>query len=328
MPAVARRCEALYRASVLVPPSPVACRGAGARRQELRIAAFGPAPCFATLPTGGGAALVRARRLALSRACPAADRRFCVGLDWSSLRLRSDPPLPTQVAAAQPRAPANSGWRLALLRSRALRRQPLSLSLAASGHQNMPGSISAFLFPSVPAVFVSDYPLAGSVERLSGIVLVPFAGRFTRSTAQGVVTEQRVRLARLIPFVGNSYRPQFFGSFQKTEQGVVLSGHFTMARWVKVYAGFGIGFTVFWTALVVLGTLLGRATVWWGPLAGLGFVVFAVASLKWSQWLSRGDVPWLSQVIGRALTTPDKWPAEPPSQPSRLRRWFLDFAGQ
>ena len=95
-----------------------------------------------------------------------------------------------------------------------------------------------------------------------------------------------------------------------------------------MYAGFGIGFTVFWTALVILGTLLGRATVWWGPLAGLGFVAFAVASLKWSQWFSRNDVPWLSNAISRALTTADKWPAEPPPRTSGLRRWFVGFAGQ
>ena len=192
----------------------------------------------------------------------------------------------------------------------------------------MRGSISAFLFPSVPAVFASDYPLAESVERLRGIFPASFSERFTRSTAQGVVTEQQVRLARIIPFVGNSYRPQFFGSFQQTEQGVVLSGHFTMARWVKVYAGFGIGFAVFWTALVILGTLLGRATVWWGPFAGLGFVALAVASLKWSQWFSHGDVPWLSRTISRALTTPDKWPAEPPPRAGWLRKRFLGLAGQ
>lgn len=192
----------------------------------------------------------------------------------------------------------------------------------------MPRSIIAFLFPSVPAVFASDYSLAASVERLRAAMPGSFAERFTRSTMTGTVSADRVRLTRIIPFVGNSYCPHFFGSFRETGQGVVLSGCFTMSQWVKTFMALWLGFAVFWTVVVILGTVSGRATVWWGPFFGLGFIALGVGGLKLSQWFARNDVPWLSTTITAALTLPEKLPPPEPQKASWLRGRLLDLTGQ
>ena len=192
----------------------------------------------------------------------------------------------------------------------------------------MPDSITAFLFPSVPAVFPSDYSLAESVERLRDLTVDDFSRFFRTSPANGTVTEEWVHLARLTPLSSNYYRPQFFGSFQQTAQGVVLSGRFTMAKWAKVYTGLGLGFAACCGTLMFVGMLFGGPSKWWGLPIGPGFIALGVGVQKLNQWMAHNDVPHLSRTIARALTTPDKWPAEEPPKPGWLRKRFFQLAGQ
>lgn len=200
-------------------------------------------------------------------------------------------------------------------------------------------SVIAFLFPSVPAVFHSDYPLGDSVERLRGALDSTVDEPIFRSTMTGDVSDDHVQLARAILSGGETDRVHFFGSFRETNQGVVLSGHFTMSKWPKAYELFALGFAALLAAVCVVGSVLGivmmvlgvtrfSAEVVYGPPAGLGFLALGVGNLKLQQWFARNDIPWLSRTITAALTLPEKHPQPKPRRESWLRKRFLDLAGQ
>lgn len=192
----------------------------------------------------------------------------------------------------------------------------------------MIGTVSAFLFPSTPADFPSDYPLDEAVQRLRSATVWDFEWSFTRSVMEGVVGADKVRLSRVILFYGNSSRPLFTGSFRPQGGGTVLSGSFAMSKWARASTSFALGFAIFLAALVTLGTFLGGASIWWAPFAGLGFIALLVGNLKFCHWLARKDIRWLSQTISQALTTPEKLPPPAPQEVSWLRKRFLHLAGQ
>ncbi len=191
----------------------------------------------------------------------------------------------------------------------------------------MGGTVFDRLFPTVPAVFPSDYPLAESIFRLREATVESSFDAMFRQAALGGVAE-RVWLTRSIPFVGTSNRPRFLGSFQQRARGVVLSGNFGTPPLNKVGTLLSLGFVLCVEIQVCIGALAGRTTVWWVPLPGLGFVALGVGSLKLGQWFARNDVAWLSDVITRALTAPDKLPPPAPRQPGWLERKFHGAAGQ
>jgi hypothetical protein len=66
-----------------------------------------------------------------------------------------------------------------------------------------------FLFGNVPVQFPSEFPLSESVARLRARTKRSvFVSLFERSAA-GPVTGSRVRLQRVIPLFGNSFKPIF-----------------------------------------------------------------------------------------------------------------------
>ncbi len=185
-----------------------------------------------------------------------------------------------------------------------------------------------WLFPTVPAKFVSRYPLEESVERLRAATVTRTTAALFRQQAYGTVTVGKVNLRRLIPFVGNQFAPRFEGSFRDGPANVVLIGHFTAPGWTKAYSFAPIAFSAVFGVLFCLAALLQPSlqTVW-AVLVLPGFAALGIASTKLNQFFTRNDVAWLSQVINGALGEPVLRPNAPPRL-GWLKKSFLDLAGQ
>jgi len=181
-----------------------------------------------------------------------------------------------------------------------------------------------FLFGNVPVRFPSEFPLSESVARLRARTKRSvFVSLFERSAA-GPVTESRVRLQRVIPFFGNSFKPIFVGAFTQRHGRVVLEGRFTMFLFSKVFMTIWLSFALVWAILaefVVLRTVskdpgrLGEGAMALSfPLVGLVFFAAGIGFIRGCWWLSRNDMAYLASVIRSALS-----PA-PPGNPMERPR--------
>jgi hypothetical protein len=171
------------------------------------------------------------------------------------------------------------------------------------------------LFSGPSVRFISAYALDQSIERLSlqtkskrsGI-----AGLFAQE-AVGEVSAQRVKLQRVKPFFGNSFRRVFVGQFRQNPDSVILEGKFVMPLTSRVFAGIWFGFGVLWIALtsvMAVATLFAlREHPEWTPTLGMPFFGAAVLALGYlgihssSRW-ARADIEFLSGVIAQALGGP------------------------
>jgi hypothetical protein len=173
--------------------------------------------------------------------------------------------------------------------------------------------LGRLLYESTATEFRSAYGVPESVERLRAATKRSAFSALDETRAVGKVSAESVRLQRVIPMIQNSFKPFFTGSFQVRDGLTVLTGHFGMSMFVKIFMTFWLGMV----ALFALGFLLGNFSsktsysvgVAVGPLlmlaAGLGLVSLG-------KWFARNDAAWLSAVIGEALGVAG---AEMPRQP-------------
>jgi hypothetical protein len=152
----------------------------------------------------------------------------------------------------------------------------------------------AFIYGSTPAEFKSGFDLNDSVARLRAATRRSAFGVLAQPAATGLVSESRVRLQRVIPLVGNSFKPFFYGRFEQRGGAVYLIGHFTMLTMVKIFMtlwlgtmlSFGIGFAV-----------MGGGN--WQMIVGAAGMFGAGVAI--GKWFARNDIAWLSSVISGAL---------------------------
>jgi hypothetical protein len=158
------------------------------------------------------------------------------------------------------------------------------------------------LYESTPVEFSSAFGLEESVERLRTATKRSVFSALSETAAVGKVSEKSVRLQRVIPMVGNSFKPFFLGCFQSSEGKVLLVGRFTMLPIVKVFMTFWFG-TV---ALASVGLLFGLNSTMPVPAVFGPFVMVGggVAMVAFGKWLARNDVVWLSKLIEGALKSP------------------------
>jgi len=160
-------------------------------------------------------------------------------------------------------------------------------------------------YESTPAEFRSAYGIAESVERLSAATKRSVFAAFGETAAVGKVSEKFVRLQRVIPMVGNSFKPFFTGRFEVRDGVTVLAGRFGMMMWAKVFMTFWFGLTSLFAVGVLLGGLRPQgpqATFFmWQPFLMLGG---GIAIVWVGKWFARNDVAWLSGVMGTALGAP------------------------
>jgi len=170
-----------------------------------------------------------------------------------------------------------------------------------------------FLYGSTPAEFESQFDLEESIRRLASATLRVSGSSFlTKQVAVGKVTERHVSLQRVIPMVGNSFKPFFRGSFQQVGNRVLLMGCFTLHPLAKVFGTIWFGFivftTVFATVLAIASAINGKPCYWWFPFFGVGMFALGRGLVAVGKWFARNDTRWLSDVIQNALCSPTSTP--------------------
>ena len=161
------------------------------------------------------------------------------------------------------------------------------------------------LYDSTPAEFRSAYGLAESVERLGASTKRSVFSALGETTAVGKVSEKVVRLQRVIPMVGNSFKPFFIGRFEVRGDGTVLIGKFTILPLVKVFMSFWFGMLgLFVGAELLRGFKLQGPTATFFLLQPFLMIGGGVALVVAGKWFARNDIAWLSELIVTALGTP------------------------
>ncbi|GLQ46543.1 hypothetical protein GCM10007862_15940 [Dyella lipolytica] len=156
---------------------------------------------------------------------------------------------------------------------------------------------------SDPVEFESAFGMAESVERLRAATRRWGVFSVSQEAASGTVKESRVSLQRVIPMVGNSFKPFYVGHFEQRGHKVVLTGRFTLNWFVKLFMGFWFGFCTLFVATGLIAAIHSPKSA---PvsLAGIGMLLAGAAMVRLGGWLSRNDQAWLSNVIRIALNVP------------------------
>lgn len=84
---------------------------------------------------------------------------------------------------------------------------------------------------------------------------------WTTERAVGNVSEDCVRLQRAIPFVRNSFKPVFLGSFVERDGRTLLEGGFTVFRATRIFMTFWFAFILLWTLLAIIAVLSDAASL-------------------------------------------------------------------
>jgi len=107
--------------------------------------------------------------------------------------------------------------------------------------------------------------------------------------AVGSVCEDRVRLQRVIPFVRNSFKPVFLGSFVERNGRTLLEGRFTLFHATKIFMTFWFAFVLLWTLLALIAVVSDVASLrnqperLLLPVAGVAFFFVGLLFLRF--WL-------------------------------------------
>ena len=157
------------------------------------------------------------------------------------------------------------------------------------------------LFGSYPKTFESSYNVEESVRMLRAATKRSVFSSFLSQNAVGRVSAERVSLQRVIPLVGNSFKPFFVGQFERKNGRVLLEGHFTMHLFAKIFMSIWFGFVIFWIALATYQAIAEGKGNWHLPFFGLGLFLAGLVMVLIGKWFARNDMAWLSRVISAAL---------------------------
>ncbi|WP_233841787.1 hypothetical protein [Dyella sp. 2HG41-7] len=153
---------------------------------------------------------------------------------------------------------------------------------------------------SDPVEFESTFGMTESIERLKAATRRWGFFSVTEEVASGRVTESRVSLQRVIPMVGNSFKPFFVGRFEVINGNVVLRGRYTLHWLVRMFMGFWLSFCTLFTALALVAAMRSPQAKAM-PFASLAMLVFGLGLVWLGGWFSRNDPAWLSAVIRKAI---------------------------
>jgi hypothetical protein len=163
----------------------------------------------------------------------------------------------------------------------------------------------AFLFGDVPVEFRSAFSLQESVQRLRNVTKRNvFLGLFNEVSV-GRVTETSVRLQRVRPAFANPYKPIFVGKFEEMNGRVSLRGRFTMPLFSKIFMSawltLALVFSIVTTARKFGVGIVRMDRDLVGAFFPITLLMFGVVLLRFSWWLSRTDIGYLTKVIKLAL---------------------------
>ncbi len=166
--------------------------------------------------------------------------------------------------------------------------------------------IVQLVFGAHPAQFESRYSVNESVSRLTAAVKPSVFHSLLGENAVGTVTESRVSIQRVIPFVGNAWKPFFIGSFQSADSKSVLIGHFRLSTFTRVAMSLWFGYIALWTVIAAVTVWTNSPSDLLVVLLGVGMFCAGIALVLTGKWFARNDVAWLTRTISEALGSPDR----------------------
>lgn len=161
-----------------------------------------------------------------------------------------------------------------------------------------------------PVSIRSSFGAEESVRRLSKVVYWPFPNLF-RQCLFGTVNEEKVKVRRVIPFVGNSFAPVFYGSFEERDGETVLDGYYAMSLFVRIFNGLWFGFCLCMVPLF-LGSAIFARTFNWPPMPQwearlifgfwpIGMLLISVIFVRLGKWFARNDTVFIEERLRAAL---------------------------
>ena len=155
-----------------------------------------------------------------------------------------------------------------------------------------------------PASFNCRYSLTESVAQLSSVVKPSVFSALFEQCAVGKVSENKVAIQRVIPFVNNGFKPFFIGSFESSGDRTVLTGNFRLPRSTTIFMTILFGvlgiISVIGGFFGILLTVISSPNDWRGllfMLACAGMFTAGILLVHIGKWFARNDVGWLSQLI-------------------------------
>jgi hypothetical protein len=158
-----------------------------------------------------------------------------------------------------------------------------------------------FLYHSQAAKYVSEYPLPESIGRLKELV---HTGFIPGMGVNGKISEHRVRLYWIIPFVANSFAPIFVGKFETSDGKVILSGSYSMHFAVKAFMTLWLAVTLA-VSLIATG-ILGMSYITSRECSAFflipcGLFLFGLVMVQAGRWFSRNHIEYIEEVIRKSL---------------------------
>ena len=175
------------------------------------------------------------------------------------------------------------------------------------------GWLFNLLYGSISMEWESAYGLEESVARLRAATKRSVLSALSETAAVGAVTECRVRLQRVIPMVGNSFKPFFIGQFVRRNERVFLVGRFTMFGAVKVFMSVWFVLVIVFGVAALFAQTATQSNRFVFVLAPFAMAGFGIALLSFGKWLARNDAAWLADVIERSIVSPAGKPESTPA---------------
>ncbi len=140
-----------------------------------------------------------------------------------------------------------------------------------------------------------------AVERLGQKVSRTFLSRLTSQGMVGFASIENTRIERVLPFLRNSFKPVFVGSFRTVGDQTVLSGVLRLHRSVQVFMTFWFGFIALQVIAAPFTASAYPDEAWQVPLVGVLMFAFGIGLLKSGKRFSRNDKQWLVENITSAI---------------------------
>ncbi|MES2135178.1 MAG: hypothetical protein V4449_03000 [Patescibacteria group bacterium] len=142
--------------------------------------------------------------------------------------------------------------------------------------------------------------LAEKLQKQS--VFIFLTSTVSHPSLMGQITKNSVKLHRVVPFLGNIYKPIFYGRFNNKNGKIVLEGMFTMSPIAKIST---LLFLTIFVAIEIIMLPVGFAQA--DPSAIL--LLFAIPIIAFlpvcflflGRRLARNDMEWISNHIKSTL---------------------------
>ena len=125
------------------------------------------------------------------------------------------------------------------------------------------------IYGSEPFELAFDVPIEEAIERLASKVSRTSISRLTSQGMVGSVREESTKIQRVIPFVQNSFKPIFIGSFSTNGSQTVLAGVLRLHRVIQAFMTIWFSFIALWIVMSSFALLTKRYENWTFPLHGV-----------------------------------------------------------